>query len=46
MEQTETDLQRMLLLVESAHRSGQSEIEIAKTVEDAIEADAELEDAA
>lgn len=46
MEQTDTDLQHMLQLVESAHRAGQSESEIEKLVIDAIEADAELEDAA
>jgi hypothetical protein len=46
MEQNETDLRRMLLLVESALRAGQSESEIAKIVDEAIEADAELEAAA
>jgi hypothetical protein len=46
MEETEANLQRMLLLVDSAHRAGQSEGEIAKMVDEAIEADAELEDAA
>jgi hypothetical protein len=46
MEQTDTDLQRMLLLVESAQRAGHSETEIATLVDDAAEADAELEAAA
>jgi hypothetical protein len=44
MEQTDTNLQRLLQLVESAQRAGHSENEIAKLVDDAI--DSELEDAA
>jgi hypothetical protein len=40
---TESDRQHMLLVVESAQRAGYSETEIAETVEDAVEADAELE---
>ncbi len=42
----EADQQHMLLVVESAQRAGCSESEIAEIVEDAIEADAELERAA
>jgi hypothetical protein len=42
----EAERQHMLLLVESAQRAGYSEREIAKIVDDAVEADAELEDAA
>jgi hypothetical protein len=42
----EADQQHMLLLVESAQRAGFSECEIAEIVEDAIDADAELERAA
>jgi hypothetical protein len=44
MEQTDTNLQRLLQLVESAQRAGHSENEITKLVDDAI--DSELEDAA
>jgi hypothetical protein len=44
MEQTDTNLERLLQLVESAQRAGHSENEIAKLVDDAI--DSELEDAA
>ena len=46
VDQTETKLQHLMLLVESAQRAGHSESEIAKLVDDAVEADAELEDAA
>jgi hypothetical protein len=46
MEQTQTQLQRLLQLVESAQRAGHSENEIAQLVDDAVDADAELEDAA
>ncbi|MDQ2969224.1 MAG: hypothetical protein M3R37_13025 [Actinomycetota bacterium] len=42
----EADQQHMLLVVESAQRAGYSESEIGEIVEDAIEADAELERAA
>jgi hypothetical protein len=42
----EADQLRLLLLVESAQRAGCTEGEIAQMVEDAIEADAELEHAA
>ena len=42
----EADQLQLLLLVESAQRAGCSESEIAQIVEDAIEADAELERAA
>jgi hypothetical protein len=43
---TEVERQHMLLLVESAQRAGYSEREIAEIVDDAVEADAEIEDAA
>ena len=46
VDKTETKLQHLMLLVESAQRAGHSESEIAKLVDDAVEADAELEDAA
>lgn len=42
----ETDLQRMLHLVESAQRAGYSESEIRDMVQDALEADAAREAAA
>ncbi len=42
----EAGQQHMLLVVESAQRAGLSETEIAEIVEDAIEADAEVERAA
>ena len=42
-QETEADQQHMLLVVESAQRAGYSESEIGEIVEDAIEADAELE---
>ncbi|MDX6399570.1 MAG: hypothetical protein QOF27_176 [Gaiellaceae bacterium] len=42
----EADQQHMLLVVESAQRAGYSETEIGEIVEDAIEADAEVERAA
>jgi hypothetical protein len=42
----DSQLQRLLQLVESAQRAGHSENEIAQLVDDAIGADAELEDAA
>jgi len=43
---TEIERQHMLLLVESAQRAGRSEREIVEIVDDAVEADAEIEDAA
>ena len=43
---TEADRQHMLLLVEAAQRAGRSEREIAEIVEDAVEANAEIERAA
>jgi hypothetical protein len=46
MEQTENQLQRLLQLVESAQRAGHSENEIAQLVDDAIDADVELDAAA
>jgi hypothetical protein len=46
MNKSETSLQRLLHLVESAQRAGNSEREIAEIVDEAIEADAELDDAA
>jgi hypothetical protein len=42
----EVDQQHMLLMVESAQRAGFSEREIAEIVEEAIDADAEVERAA
>jgi hypothetical protein len=42
----ELEQQHMLLLVESAQRAGRSEDEIAEIVDDAIEADGDLERAA
>ena len=42
----EKDLERMLHLVESAQRDGRTEREITRIVDDAVEADAELDDAA
>jgi DNA-binding transcriptional regulator YhcF (GntR family) len=42
----EAEQQHMLHVVESAQRAGLSETEIAEIVEDAIEADAEVERAA
>ena len=44
--ENEAELRQMLHLVESAQRDGYSEIEIAEIVNDAIEADVEIEDAA
>jgi hypothetical protein len=46
MEQTENQLQRLLQLVESAQRAGHSETEIAQLVDDALDADVELDAAA
>ena len=43
---TEIERQHMLLLVESAQRAGRSEREIVEIVDDAVEADAEIEGAA
>jgi len=45
-QQQETDDQHMLLMVEAAQRAGRSESEIAEIVDDALEADADLERAA
>lgn len=42
----ELEQQHMLLMVESAQRAGRSENEIAEIVDDAIEADGDLERAA
>jgi hypothetical protein len=42
----ETDAQHMLLVVEAAQRAGRSESEIVEIVEDAIQADADLDRAA
>jgi hypothetical protein len=42
----ETDVQHMLLVVEAAQRAGRSESEIVEIVEDAIQADADLDRAA
>jgi hypothetical protein len=43
---TDAERQRMLLLVETAQRAGYSEREIAEIVNDAVEADAEIREAA
>jgi hypothetical protein len=43
---TEAERQHMLLLVETAQRNGYSENEITEIVDEAIEADAEIERAA
>lgn len=43
---TEVERQHMLLLVESAQRAGYSERQIAEIVDDAVEADSEIKDAA
>jgi len=43
---TEADRRHMLLLVESAQRAGSSECEVVQIVDDAIEADAEIDRAA
>lgn len=45
-QQQEAHKQHMLLMVEAALRAGRSESEIAKIVDDAAEADADLERAA
>ena len=45
-QQQETEQQHMLLMVEAAQRAGRSESEIAKLVDDALEADTDLERAA
>ena len=42
----EAEQQHMLLMVESAQRAGRSESEISEIVDDAVEADADLERAA
>lgn len=42
----EQDQQHMLVMVESAQRAGLSETEIVAVVDDALEADADLERAA
>ena len=42
----DTDHQHMLHLVESAQRAGYSDSEIGEIVQDALDADAELETAA
>ena len=44
--ENEADRSRMLHLVESAQRDGYSEREIAEIVNEAVEADVEIEDAA
>ena len=44
--ENEAERRQMLHVVESAQRDGYSEIEIAEIVNDAIEADVEIEDAA
>jgi len=42
----EAELQHLLHMVESAQRAGRSESEIGEIIDDAIEADADLERAA
>ena len=43
MRENEASRQHLLLMVEAAHRAGRSEAEIEKIVDDAVEADAELD---
>lgn len=45
-QQNEAEQQHMLAMVETAQRAGRSESEIVEIVEDAVEADADLEHAA
>jgi hypothetical protein len=45
-QQQDSEQQHMLLMVETAQRAGRSESEIAEIVDDAVEADAELDRAA
>ena len=45
-QKAEANLQHILLVVEAAQRAGRSEQEIAEIVDDAIDADAEVERAA
>ncbi len=45
-QEQEAEQQHMLLMVESAQRAGRSESEISEIVDDAVEADADLERAA
>ena len=44
--ENEAERQHLLHLVESAQRDGRSEREIAQIVNDAVDADVEIEDAA
>jgi hypothetical protein len=44
--ETETNLHRLLHLVESAQRAGYSESQIVEIVDDVMDVDAELDDAA
>jgi len=44
--ENEAELRQMLHLVESAQRDGYSEIEIVEIVNDAVETDVDIEDAA
>lgn len=46
MRENESNLQRLLSLVEAAQRAGHSEAEIVDIVDDALEADNELDAAA
>ena len=46
MRENEANQQHLLLVVEAAQRAGYSEAEVAAIVEDAAEADAELDAAA
>lgn len=46
MSENESNLQRLLYLVEAAQRAGHSEAEIVEIVDDALESDTELDAAA
>ena len=46
MRENEANQQHLLLMIEAAHRAGHSEETIVEIVEEAAEADAELEAAA
>ncbi|HEY2541690.1 MAG TPA: hypothetical protein VGH92_01435 [Gaiellaceae bacterium] len=46
MRENESNQQHLLLLIEAAQRAGHSELEIEKIVDEAVEADSELDAAA
>jgi hypothetical protein len=46
MRENEANQQHLLLIVEAAQRAGYSEAEVAAAVDEAVEADAELDAAA